>query len=859
MATPPGPYVNPFDDPANNPNTTNVPYLAWSGENLRLVKCWGTDDFNSAFRIQHPQATSDLVTDDTLGNLFGSIVQTNVQLEGWSGTAVSSVNVPKEVINGARTFLWFNARTLRPVICWQDTWASNFAGLGQFKLSVSLGLTNFDNTGISLGAQVLVMQHQWLAGWMNLQAPSLDEVSSINPAVNPEGLGDPKGDGNFVAGGADGQVRAVVTGTIPLNSDYSGLGLGSSITLPTDWAALANAMATDEDPSDANPAMRWDIHDELVDEHGVTTTVTGGRTNPTTDNVVNTAAHSFNPFGNGFNPFSTDGSSAFTRLLVNNSTHTNWNDASDSPTAGPFDPNYAEQTLLPDGQLNAGDAPMPAARIDFSIAPNTNPLTSKDGVGSFDMVSKAKVYSQDYTGSDQHAGNLFTPFYSQWIPATARDPFGYASGVDGAAITNNFNGFLETGLVQDWTPYALSTLTAAKTNCLLYNNGNGPITRMGPSGVQTAAVYTDEHGEARIAFNPGGHGGNGFFFDYLNTTPGDVNTGCDLIGQPIIGTAHISAIARYPYQKVTDPDKPAKTTLVKQVYSLFQKSLSYYPKNYNPNSVSATLDKIIVAHGQDIDGTPFAGETVCFTGSYPSGAAIQGILPNTPTSTITRPDGSTFTVTNSGPVNVPSEAGYVCTNLDSNGNAIFELQGSQSLPADIVANFVNENIPRDITVAPGAASIQDNPPLTAAGVLSGQQTETTGAGSNGNTAPTAAQVSSIVSAAIAGGFGISVTPAATAGATVTPTQTITPVTVTKAAIKTRLLSLRLVHPAHGKAYVMIEVQSAHKTVKVTIGLKNQHGKTVSKFTKTITANKQVKITSSLIKITVKKGVVLLVK
>ncbi len=39
-------YVNPFDDPANDPNTTNVPYLAWRGENLRLVKCWGTDDFN---------------------------------------------------------------------------------------------------------------------------------------------------------------------------------------------------------------------------------------------------------------------------------------------------------------------------------------------------------------------------------------------------------------------------------------------------------------------------------------------------------------------------------------------------------------------------------------------------------------------------------------------------------------------------------------------------------------------------------------------------------------------------------------------------------------------------------------------
>ena len=150
-------------------------------------------------RREFPSLTTDVVTDQNIGNLFGSIVQTNVQLEDWSG-ADTGVNTPKEVINGARTFLYYNVRTLRPVICWQDTWASQKAGLGQFKLTVSIGLTNFDNTGVSFGAQVLVMQHQWLAGWMSLNAPTLDEVTSRDPAHNPEGLGDPKGDGNFFAG-----------------------------------------------------------------------------------------------------------------------------------------------------------------------------------------------------------------------------------------------------------------------------------------------------------------------------------------------------------------------------------------------------------------------------------------------------------------------------------------------------------------------------------------------------------------------------------------------------------------------------------------------------------------------------------
>ena len=39
-------------------------------------------------------------------------------------------------------------------------------------------------------------------------------------------------------------------------------------------------------------------------------------------------------------------------------------------TTGPFDPQAANETLLSDGRLNADDAPMPAMRIDVSIAKN---------------------------------------------------------------------------------------------------------------------------------------------------------------------------------------------------------------------------------------------------------------------------------------------------------------------------------------------------------------------------------------------------------------------------------------------------------------------------------------------------------
>ena len=74
-----------------------------------------------------------------------------------------------------------------------------------------------------------------------------------------------------------------------------------------------------------------------------------------------------------------------------------------------------------------------------------------------------------------------------------------------------------------------------------------------------------------------------------------------------------------------------------------------------------------------------------------------------------------------------------------------------------------------------------------------------------------------------------------------------------------MLIMRLVRPAHGKAYFLVKVQSAHKTAKITISLKDKHGKTIGKITKTVATNKLVKIQSSLIKLSVKKGGLLRVK
>ena len=121
-----------------------------------------------------------------------------------------------------------------------------------------------------------------------------------------------------------------------------------------------------------------------------------------------------------------------------------------TPTWGPFDPMFPNETLLSDGKVDAGDAPMPAARIDVNIVDN-DPANKTDisGVGYLDPADKAAIYSRDGTGAGT-AHNLYAPYYSQYIPATSRPPLDdvYPSGIEGAAAAG-FNGYLVERALQE--------------------------------------------------------------------------------------------------------------------------------------------------------------------------------------------------------------------------------------------------------------------------------------------------------------------------------------------------------------------------------------------------------------------------
>ena len=157
---------------------------------------------------------------------------------------------------------------------------------------ISIGLDN-----VSLFHDVL-MKHQFLVIFMKALAPTLYEVKGTD-YFGGWGVADPLGDGIFTPWyeqgidtfpgygchdrsvtevGADsarfrchfndgiyGLVKADVKGTFPMGLDYSGMFPGDTVTLPDQWADLANKLAFDDyGPNGGIPGSapeRWDIHD----------------------------------------------------------------------------------------------------------------------------------------------------------------------------------------------------------------------------------------------------------------------------------------------------------------------------------------------------------------------------------------------------------------------------------------------------------------------------------------------------------------------------------------------------------------------------------------------------------------------
>ena len=217
-----------------DPQTTNVPYVAWVGEKVRLVKC---------------------VPSDT--HALGGVADFNTV--DWSGFATIQPSYFPSNAQSRPGFAGAGEQAGRT--CYDIIVASEKPGLAKIKLETRASSGNFT--------------HDFLVIWMTMNAPALDELASDEiPGLV---VGDPAGDGIFApvdcspAPGwqgcfQDGYFQVDVTGSFPLGNNYAGDVPGDMATLPQDWATLAGLYGTSA--ADAEDISGWDIHDDQTNREG---------------------------------------------------------------------------------------------------------------------------------------------------------------------------------------------------------------------------------------------------------------------------------------------------------------------------------------------------------------------------------------------------------------------------------------------------------------------------------------------------------------------------------------------------------------------------------------------------------------
>jgi hypothetical protein len=671
-----GAFAAPNPGPGSDgPQSANVPYVAWVGEHVRLVTC------DPAITTGDEAQVANYQVEDWSGYQFQPPTP-----DGDSGSSIGQIFDP-----GPAAFF----RSSAPEHRIGDSEEQEGCVATDYK-SLNPGLTRIRVDVRNEGTGAVVFSHQFLVIWLTVNKPTLAEAG-LSGNVNADGsagdntfqsqanssdlskfLGDPLGDGKFMpspfnpqtATNEDkGLIQIKVTGSFPVvaESPLSNILPNPTYTLPSDWATLAETLASsseETEPPGSNP-MLWDIHGTPSE---ATTSNAGSATNDPLHDLF------FRPAFSSF----TSGETA---------------------TVGPFDPEAADATLLSDGRLNADDAPMPAMRVDVNLAANEGG-EDLGGVGQISGASKAQVYSHDFSGNAEAEGNLYNPYYGEYIPATDR-PVNEASGVTGPSPGGDFPGFLN----EHPNPYTFwnSVLTtndrsSSPTGCLrrapgLATEATPEDDYQTPSGPRTETFYTDERGEAYVVYTPG----DGFYLNHIPSITSDANGGCDLesLYEKEIGHSSITARAVYPYEPV---DYPALTSepIVKTVSSLWLKEIYEFPKG------TTTADqnvRIVVAKAQDIDGYPFVDETVCFHAQQESGVLqftgsvtdTNGVLEGEPGKTVNL--GGTTVV----PSPIPSE-GEFCETTNSQGLAAIELQNSSFPAVDLTTFYTNEGITRDNSI-----------------------------------------------------------------------------------------------------------------------------------------------------------------
>jgi len=845
--TPTHPGIGEGETFTDGPQTANVPIVAWVGEQVRLVAC-------------DPSIFAE-------GTLFYGDENANYSVEEWTGDQFqkpeadgsNATNTFDGIFSPESSAFFFPTDPSHAYDgCVQADYKSVKPGLARIKLNVYA--RNLETNKLEL-----VYAKQFLVIWLTANKPTISEAGTeakgsevFQTQLNSEGqgnlasfLGDPEGNGIFKPSAPyqeedtdRGLIQVKVTGSFPVEDpDMEAYLGGSSFELPSAWPHLATKLAeSSETASDvaelpyAKGVVSKDHEANLWDIHG-----TPGRVNGPEETAVDSLGDPelICTSGNGSIGFSaTDNcngsttgdpeTTAFSRLFGDLT-------SGFTSTEGPYDPLAPNQTLLSDGALNENDAPMPALQIDVGIAENENNGTDLGGVGSLEEITKAQVYSHDFTGNAYEDHNLYNPYYGAWIPATSR-PVSEASGVDGVEGIfggkrgGDFTGFLNNPYepYRFWTNVeTTSSSVSRETDCLFRTYGDVPATDPSegdfyrtPGGTTGETFYTDEEGELYLAYNPG----DGFFFENLPNVQHSSDNECDLqklLGKEL-GHSAITAQPVYPYQGVSFSIEPSET-LTKEVISGWSKTLVDFPKSTEEGVDSDT--RIFLAQAKNIEGLGIEGEIICFNAQGAGEvAAFTGTI-----------EGTDINLSGSRSVPTPPGVGVgdVCVETDENGNAAIEVTSTLPGPVDVGANFYNEGVKRDDLVEFATAPLTEHVGET--GKVPNEKVVEEPTGPSDNKTPSSPTSSPSTTGSTGSSSGGSSSGSGTSSPATTPGPTALAAPKGSAA---RVSSARLVKK--GKHYYLLaKISAPTKNVKIKLVLLSKTGKVLHTINAIVSSNKAI--------------------
>jgi len=476
-----------------------VPQVRWVGEKIVLEATFGDGlagkDVNFYFQNQSVGTLESLDDDSEAATVWTTVNSDGIAMAILTSYVSGQADVAAALYPNGRDaqmtnqyafrvyFLDFLSLTLGDV---SGKRAQHNAGLWQPSEGADIWDTSTDMLYQEANVSQDVLERAQVRGWF---MPAGDKIST-----RPDEVIDLDADGTEIADADPDDMIAPAGHWV----------------LPDDWAYIGGYTSWQ------TKKLHWDIMDSPADDIAADTILGDYKKSYGSGTLVG-PSNTIGPFAPGIEVMTPSG------WMVSNPDVDDWTIPGSSPAVYPRHIN----TVVPNGELDIWDAPMPPAKVSFQVL--NNPATpTVTSVGYFKAAMKKDIYYMTITVPGQPATTktVYTaPFYQILVPA--HEAIIYANiGPGGSYDWNSFNGV--SGPYEFWK---IVNRPDIGTTVPSGTPGDGAH----PTYIE---VYSDNHGEA-MAFL------NGDWNLKLDKFAGD--NGYDVYPGATVGLSYIRASADNPY------------------------------------------------------------------------------------------------------------------------------------------------------------------------------------------------------------------------------------------------------------------------------------------------------------------------